>query len=213
MWGSRVGRRGTTNRLCDFVEGYRNCVEYIFMKPNLVMFISPVYVRIGPHPKHISQLMPSTSALRALHLRVPRTQGRRFASHGSPHYNEPSGWIFGEKVFFVTHRHPYIRLIWCPWSLHFLDRNAKRKSGSPYGTLGCSVPWDSPPCCCITSLTQGPYSKSHESLQFLINILYSIQTWALKEAKERMEARGEKYQYKPSWSSLHDSYIYFQPTQ
>jgi hypothetical protein len=25
----------------------------------------------------------------------------------------------------------------------------------------------------------------------------SIQTWALKEAKERMEARGEKYQYEP----------------
>jgi ESSS subunit of NADH:ubiquinone oxidoreductase (complex I) len=29
----------------------------------------------------------------------------------------------------------------------------------------------------------------------------SIQTWALKEAKERMEARGEKYQYEPSSSS------------
>jgi hypothetical protein len=27
---------------------------------------------------------------------------------------------------------------------------------------------------------------------------FSIQTWALKEAKERMEARGEKYEYKPS---------------
>ena len=24
---------------------------------------------------------------------------------------------------------------------------------------------------------------------------HSVQTWALKEAKERMEARGEKYQY------------------
>jgi hypothetical protein len=29
----------------------------------------------------------------------------------------------------------------------------------------------------------------------------SIQTWALKEAKERMEARGEKYQYVPSSTS------------
>ena len=28
----------------------------------------------------------------------------------------------------------------------------------------------------------------------------SIQTWALKEAKERMEARGEKVEYKPSLS-------------
>ncbi|KAJ7487676.1 ESSS subunit of NADH:ubiquinone oxidoreductase-domain-containing protein [Mycena galericulata] len=26
----------------------------------------------------------------------------------------------------------------------------------------------------------------------------SIQTWALKEAKQRMEARGEKYKYEPS---------------
>jgi hypothetical protein len=26
----------------------------------------------------------------------------------------------------------------------------------------------------------------------------SIQTWALREAKERMEARGEKYKYEPS---------------
>jgi len=25
-----------------------------------------------------------------------------------------------------------------------------------------------------------------------------IQTWALKEAKERMEARGEKYKYEPT---------------
>jgi hypothetical protein len=28
--------------------------------------------------------------------------------------------------------------------------------------------------------------------------LCSIQTWALREAKERMEARGEKYKYEPS---------------
>jgi len=30
----------------------------------------------------------------------------------------------------------------------------------------------------------------------------SIQTWALKEAKRRMEARGEKYKYEPSSSSI-----------
>lgn len=29
----------------------------------------------------------------------------------------------------------------------------------------------------------------------------SIQTWALQEAKERMEARGEKYKYEPSPSA------------
>jgi hypothetical protein len=38
--------------------------------------------------------------------------------------------------------------------------------------------------------------------QDVVQIEYaSIQTWALKEAKERMEARGEKYQYEPSSSS------------
>jgi len=30
----------------------------------------------------------------------------------------------------------------------------------------------------------------------------SIQTWALKEAKQRMEARGEKYKYEPSSPSI-----------
>ncbi|KAJ7597109.1 Ndufb11, NADH dehydrogenase 1 beta subcomplex subunit [Mycena floridula] len=29
----------------------------------------------------------------------------------------------------------------------------------------------------------------------------SVQTWALKEAKARMEARGEKYKYEPSTST------------
>ena len=27
--------------------------------------------------------------------------GRRCASHGAPHYNEPGGWLFGEKVRLV----------------------------------------------------------------------------------------------------------------
>jgi len=30
----------------------------------------------------------------------------------------------------------------------------------------------------------------------------SVQTWALKEAKLRMEARGEKYKYEPSSPSV-----------
>ncbi|KAK7058905.1 hypothetical protein VNI00_001529 [Paramarasmius palmivorus] len=41
------------------------------------------------------------------------------------------------------------------------------------------------------------------SMAFAAVMLYykpdtSVQTWALKEAKERMEARGEKYKYEPS---------------
>lgn len=46
-----------------------------------------------------------------------------------------------------------------------------------------------------------PFQTCHEPE--LISCIYctSIQTWALKEAKERMDARGEKYQYEPQTSS------------
>ncbi|KIK32021.1 hypothetical protein CY34DRAFT_19356 [Suillus luteus UH-Slu-Lm8-n1] len=42
--------------------------------------------------------MLPTSSLRALQARVPRRiTGRQFASHGPPQFNQPSGWLFGEK--------------------------------------------------------------------------------------------------------------------
>jgi hypothetical protein len=48
-------------------------------------------------------LMLPTSSLRALQVGVPRRiTGRRFASHGPPQFNEPSGWLFGEKVMSLT---------------------------------------------------------------------------------------------------------------
>lgn len=40
---------------------------------------------------HLARSLPP----RALRATVPT---RRLASHGTPHYNEPSGWLFGEKV-------------------------------------------------------------------------------------------------------------------
>lgn len=44
-------------------------------------------------------LMPPASSLRALQVIVPRRiSGRRYASHGPPQFNEPSGWLFGERV-------------------------------------------------------------------------------------------------------------------
>jgi hypothetical protein len=43
--------------------------------------------------------MPPSSTIRTLALRVPRNiQTRRYAAHGAPQYNEPTGWLFGEKV-------------------------------------------------------------------------------------------------------------------
>jgi hypothetical protein len=43
--------------------------------------------------------MPPAPSLRVLQASIApqRIRGRRFASHGTQ-YNEPSGWLFGEKV-------------------------------------------------------------------------------------------------------------------
>lgn len=37
-------------------------------------------------------------ALRAVHPCLRRIPGPRFASHDAPQFNEPSGYLFGEKV-------------------------------------------------------------------------------------------------------------------
>jgi hypothetical protein len=45
--------------------------------------------------------MLSTTPLRTLRTRAGAGRGvttKRFASHGAPHYNEPTGYLFGEKV-------------------------------------------------------------------------------------------------------------------
>jgi len=101
--------------------------------------------------------------LRALPAGRPLTRLRavRFASHDAPHFNEPTGMLFGEKP-----PPPGFRRIKQPWENIWY-----------YGMYG-------------TMLIGGVllYFKPDTS----------IQTWALKEAKERMEARGEKYKYEPS---------------
>ncbi|KAG1757497.1 ESSS subunit of NADH:ubiquinone oxidoreductase-domain-containing protein [Suillus lakei] len=106
--------------------------------------------------------MPPTSSLRALQVRVPRRiTGRRFASHGPPQFNEPSGWLFGEKP----------------------PAPGQRRVKEEWENI-----W---------------YVGMFGSMAMAAVLLYykpdtSIQTWALREAKERMEARGEKYKYEPS---------------
>ena len=43
--------------------------------------------------------MHSTTPLRVLRTRASnQIVPRRFASHGAPHYNEPTGYLFAEKV-------------------------------------------------------------------------------------------------------------------
>jgi len=97
-------------------------------------------------------------------LRVLRSQtskqvaSKRFASHGAPHYNEPSGNLFGEKP-----PAPGQKRVKEDWeNIWYIGM---------YGTLG------------VASLLL--YYKPDTS----------IQSWALKEAKARMEARGEKVQH------------------
>ncbi|EGN95891.1 Ndufb11, NADH dehydrogenase 1 beta subcomplex [Serpula lacrymans var. lacrymans S7.3] len=108
--------------------------------------------------------MLSATSLRVLRAQIPRrVQGQRFASHGPPQYNEPTGWLFGEKPL-------------------------------PPGQKRVKEDWE-------TIWYVGMFG----SMAMATVLLYykpdtSIQSWALKEAKERMEARGEKYKYEPNSS-------------
>ncbi|KAJ6610068.1 ESSS subunit of NADH:ubiquinone oxidoreductase-domain-containing protein, partial [Mycena sp. CBHHK59/15] len=107
-------------------------------------------------------MLPS-SLLRALPAGrpLPRLRAVRFASHGAPQYNEPTGLLFGEKPPPPGHRR-----IKQPWENVWF-----------YGMYG---------------------SMAVGAVLLYFKPDTSIQTWALKEAKQRMEARGEKYKYEPS---------------
>ncbi|KAG1881733.1 ESSS subunit of NADH:ubiquinone oxidoreductase-domain-containing protein [Suillus tomentosus] len=136
------------------------------MKPYLHLF-RPIHLEItrgtleSVNFKSIF-LMPPTSSLRALQVKVPRRiAGRRFASHGPPQFNEPSGLLFGEKP----------------------PAPGQKRVKEEWENI-----W---------------YVGMFGSMAMAAVLLYykpdtSIQTWALREAKERMEARGEKYKYEPS---------------
>ncbi|KAF9270288.1 hypothetical protein L218DRAFT_848857 [Marasmius fiardii PR-910] len=100
--------------------------------------------------------------LRSLRASASHLRGQRFTSGGS-HYNEPSGWLFGEKP-------------------------------PPPGQKRVKESWEN-----IW------YIGMFGSMAFAAVMLYykpdTRRTWALQEAKNRMEARGEKYKYQPSQTS------------
>ncbi|XP_006454394.1 Ndufb11 subunit of NADH dehydrogenase 1 beta subcomplex [Agaricus bisporus var. bisporus H97] len=105
-----------------------------------------------------------SAAIRVARPGLCRAAGRRFASNEAPQYNEPSGYLFGEKP-------------------------------PPPGQKRVKEDWEN-----IW------YWGMFGSMAFAAVMLYykpdtSIQTWALEEAKNRMEARGEKYKYEPSTPS------------
>ncbi|KAF8511702.1 ESSS subunit of NADH:ubiquinone oxidoreductase, partial [Gautieria morchelliformis] len=106
--------------------------------------------------------MPPTLPIRTLPSRISSNIARRqYASHGAPQYNEPTGYLFGEKPPLPGQKRKREE-----WELIFY-----------WGMFGS-----------MALAAVGLYYKPDTS----------IQTWALKEAKARMEARGESVEYKPS---------------
>ncbi|TFK57213.1 hypothetical protein OE88DRAFT_1690751 [Heliocybe sulcata] len=102
-----------------------------------------------------------SQAARSSRARAPRCiTSSRYASHGAPHYNEPSGHLFGEKPL----------------------KPGEKRVKEPWENI-----W---------------YVGIYGSMAVAAVLLYykpdtSIQTWALKEARRRMEERGEPFEYKP----------------
>ena len=147
-------------------------------------------------------MLSSASVARGLRASSSRLPTKRYASHGAPQYNEPSGWLFGEKVRdFSSHivRGSY-------------DLPAKHQPPPPgqkrvkedwenvwyigmFGTMAFAsvMLYYKPDTRCVL-LANLPGA----ALKYTVS---SIQTIALREAKERMEARGEKYRYEPQSTS------------
>lgn len=68
--------------------------------------------------------MHSSTPLRVLRSRTSKqVASRRFASHGAPHYNEPSGYLFAEKVK-TRQRCDALRLL-----MIYLSRQLQDRSG------------------------------------------------------------------------------------
>lgn len=105
---------------------------------------------------------PPSSALRALRAPTIRSRmsigGSRHGSHGAPQWNEPTGYLFGEKP---------------------LPAGQKRQK-EDWETIWMVGMFGSMAVAAI-----GLYYKPDTS----------VQSWALKEAKERLEARDEQYKY------------------
>jgi len=107
----------------------------------------------------MSTILRSRLALRATTSRSLIQQ--RYASGGAPHFNEPSGQLFGEKPLTAGQKRKRE-----DWELMWY-----------FGMFGSMI---------LAGV--GLYYKPDTS----------INTWAMKEAKARMEARGDPTDYRPS---------------
>lgn len=115
--------------------------------------------------------MPPNPSIRALRSRAPRcVLGRRFASHEAPQYNEPTGWIFSEKVCcFPSHfSNSLVKVNLC--SHHHRVRSEWERIGKSLGILGCLVLWLLQAYCITTSQTQGETSYSCRVADLIMSI-------------------------------------------
>ena len=76
-----------------------------------------------------------------------------------------------------------------------LARSASGSGGSRFGISACTAGWQRRQLACTSSLTPGTFPVCILSRFLRVDIVLSIKTWALKEAKARMEARGEATDY------------------
>jgi hypothetical protein len=137
--------------------------------------------------------MHSSTPLRVLRAQTSKqVASRRFASHGAPHYNEPSGYLFAEKV--------KTSVAVALSSTNDLSQAASSRTEAGKGGLGEHLVYRNVwhhGARHTSFLLQAGHKVGLSLTVMYISPMqeYSIQGWALKEAKARMEARGEKVQY------------------
>lgn len=102
-------------------------------------------------------MLSSASVVRGLRASSSRFQTKRFASHEAPQYNEPSGWLFGEKVPAFLFNGCCDDSFHTSCSHHRQDRSEWKRTGRMYGIWECSVPWHSPAWCSTTNPTPGEF--------------------------------------------------------
>ena len=99
----------------------------------------------------LSSSVRPVARCRALHAPLLR----RNAS-GTPHYNEPSGWLFGEKVRLNVS----LNTFWVSStsiSPHHLDKSVKRRAGKLFGIGECLEGWACQRSCYIINRTRGTF--------------------------------------------------------
>ena len=159
----------TPQTLMQVVDSWTRFLEIVYKEQEQDPFVWCCLVRAS-RPATRPSLCPLkimlSSTLRTACPCVCRIPGRRFASHGAPQFNEPSGYLFGEKVrsdeiFCWKDQFEISRTS----SLFRLGRNASRRIGRIYGTGECLGLWHLQLSYYIISPIQGTSDPRISSIQ------------------------------------------------